>query len=111
VQTCIIHLIRNTFRFASRHYWEEMGKDLRPVYTAPTEAAAVERFEEFDAKWGGQYPAITKLWQNAWSEFVPFLDWDVRVPQRPLPPRREGARALPQRRCGAEVPLPRDPLA
>lgn len=39
VQTCIIHLIRNTFRFASRHYWEEMGKDLRPVYTAPTEAA------------------------------------------------------------------------
>jgi len=40
VQSCIIHLIRNTFRFASRHYWEEMGKGLRPVYTAPTEAAA-----------------------------------------------------------------------
>jgi transposase-like protein len=79
VQTCIIHLIRNTFRFASRHYWEEMGKDLRPVYTAPTEAAARERFEEFDAKWGGQYPAISKLWRNAWSEFVPFLDWDVEI--------------------------------
>ncbi len=79
MQTCIIHLIRNTFRFASRHYWEEMGKDLRPVYTAPTEAAARERLEEFDAKWGGQYPAISKLWQNAWSEFVPFLDWDVEI--------------------------------
>ncbi|WP_344049976.1 IS256 family transposase, partial [Microbacterium aoyamense] len=79
VQTCIIHLIRNTFRFASRHYWEEMGKDLRPVYTAPTEAAAAERFKEFDAKWGSQYPAISKLWQNAWSEFVPFLDWDVEI--------------------------------
>ncbi len=80
VQTCVIHLIRNTFRFASRHYWEEMGKDLRPVYTAPTEAAAAERFRDFDAKWGGaQYPAITKLWQNAWSEFVPFLDWDVEI--------------------------------
>lgn len=46
-----IHLIRNTFRFASRHYWKEMGKDLLPVYMAPTEAAARERFEEFDAKW------------------------------------------------------------
>ncbi len=79
VQTCIIHLIRNTFRFASRHYWEEMGKVLRPVYTAPTEAAAAERFREFDAKWGQQYPAITKLWQNAWAEFVPFLDWDVEI--------------------------------
>lgn len=32
------------------HYWEETGKDPRPVYTAPTEAAAAERFEEFDAK-------------------------------------------------------------
>ncbi|MBP2435684.1 transposase-like protein [Microbacterium amylolyticum] len=79
VQTCIIHLIRNTFRFASRHYCEEMGKDLRPVYTASTESGAVERFEEFDAKWGGQYPAISKLWRSAWSEFVPFLDWDVEI--------------------------------
>lgn len=58
---------------------EEMGKNLRPVYTAPTEAAAAERFREFDAKWGGRYPAISKLWQNAWSEFVPILDWDVEI--------------------------------
>ncbi len=70
VQACIIHLIRNTFRFASRHYWEEMGKDLRPVYTAPTEAAARERFDEFDTKWGDRYPAITRLWRNAWTEFA-----------------------------------------
>ena len=79
VQTCIIHLIRNTFRFASRHYWEKMGKDLKPVYTAPTEAAARERFTEFDERWGQQYPAISKLWRNAWNEFVPFLDWDVEI--------------------------------
>lgn len=81
VQACIIHLIRNTFRFASRHYRKEMGKDLRPVYTAPTEAAARERFEEFDTKRGGQYPAISKLRHNAWSEFVPFLDRDVKIPR------------------------------
>ena len=40
VQACVIHLIRNTFRFASRKYWDEMSRDLRPVYTAPSEAAA-----------------------------------------------------------------------
>ncbi len=57
MQACIIHLIRNTFRFASRKYWDEMSRDLRPVYTAPSEAAARERFAEFDAKWGKQYPA------------------------------------------------------
>lgn len=79
VQTCVIHLIRNTFRYASRKYWDEMSKDLRPVYTAPTEAAAKERFVEFSGKWGQQYPAIVRLWENAWSEFVPFLDYDVEI--------------------------------
>lgn len=79
VQACIIHLIRNTFRFASRKYWDEMSRDLRPVYTAPSETAARERFLEFDAKWGKQYPAITRLWENAWTEFVPFLDYDVEI--------------------------------
>ena len=79
VQTCIIHLIRNTFRYASRKYWDEMARDLRPIYTAPSEAAAKERFVEFTGKWGAQYPAITRMWENAWSEFVPFLDYDVEI--------------------------------
>ncbi|MDJ0396794.1 IS256 family transposase, partial [Rhodococcus sp. G-MC3] len=79
VQTCIIHLIRNTFRFASRKYWDEMARDLKPVYTAPSESAAKERFTEFAEKWGQQYPAIIRMWDNAWSEFVPFLDYDVEI--------------------------------
>ena len=79
VQACVVHLIRNTFRFASRKYWDEMSRDLRPVYTAPSEAAARERFTEFNTKWGKQYPAISKLWENAWSEFIPFLDYDVEI--------------------------------
>ena len=121
VQACIIHLIRNTFRFASRHYWEEMGKDLRPVYTAPTEAAARERFDEFDTKWGDRYPAITRLWRNAWTAnaAVPgprsgdptdhlFHQRD-RVTQRTLPAGRPGPRALPQRRRCAEVSVPDHP--
>lgn len=79
IQTCVIHLIRNTFRYASRKYWDEMARDLRPVYTAATEQAAKERFVEFSGKWGQRYPAITQLWDNAWSEFVPFLDYDTEI--------------------------------
>ena len=56
-----------------------MSRDLRPVYTAPSEAAANERFVEFSSKWGKRYPAIIRLWENAWSEFVPFLDYDVEI--------------------------------
>jgi len=79
IQTCVIHLLRNTFRYASRKYWDQIAKDIRPVYTASTEAAAKERFVEFTGKWGSQYPAIIRLWENAWSEFVPFLDYDVEI--------------------------------
>ncbi|EME66616.1 transposase mutator family protein [Rhodococcus ruber BKS 20-38] len=79
VQTCVIHLLRNTFRYASRRYWDEMSRDLRPIYTAATEAAANERFDEFAVKWGPRYPAIIRLWRSAWSEFVPFLDYDPEI--------------------------------
>ncbi|BDZ55216.1 IS256 family transposase [Agromyces marinus] len=78
VQTCVIHLIRNTFRYASRAHWEELARDLRPVYTASTVDAAWARFEEFEQKWD-RYPAIGKLWRNAWTEFIPFLDWDLEI--------------------------------
>ena len=79
VQTCIIHLIRNTFRYASRKYWDALAKDMRPIYTAPTAVAARDRFEEFAEKWGKPYPAIVRLWENAWAEFIPFLDYDVEI--------------------------------
>ena len=42
VQACIIHLIRNTFRYASRKYWDELSRDLKPIYQAPTADAAAE---------------------------------------------------------------------
>ncbi len=79
VQTCVIHLIRNTFRYAPRQHWDELSRDLKPVYTAPTEAAARERFADFEAKWATKYPAIGRLWRSAWAEFAPFLDWDAEI--------------------------------
>jgi putative transposase len=79
VQTCVIHLLRNTFRYAARQHWDRISKDLKPVYTAPTEPAAAARFAEFSEIWGGQYPAITRLWKSAWTEFMPFLEYDVEI--------------------------------
>nr|WP_240972277.1 IS256 family transposase [Microbispora sp. CL1-1] len=79
VQTCVVHLLRASFRYAARQHWDAIAKALRPVYTAPTEAAALERFAEFAEVWGGKYPAIVKLWQDAWAEFVPFLSFDVEI--------------------------------
>ena len=79
VQTCVVHLLRNSFRYAARQHWDAIAKALKPVYTAPTEAAATERFLGFAEAWGSRYPAIVKLWENAWAEFVPFLAFDVEI--------------------------------
>jgi len=79
VQTCVLHLIRHTFRLAGRQHWDQIAKALRPVYTAPTEAAAKERFIEFAATWGERYPGIVRLWENAWAKFVPVLAFEVEV--------------------------------
>jgi len=79
VQTCVLHLIRNTFRFAARQHWDAMARQLRPVYTAVNEAQARERLDEFYADWAERYPAIRTLWDNAWGEFVPFLDYSVEI--------------------------------
>ncbi|WP_370447544.1 IS256 family transposase [Kitasatospora sp. SolWspMP-SS2h] len=78
-QTCIVHLIRASFRYAARQDWDKISKALKPVYTAPTEDAALERFVEFTEAWGRKYPAIVRLWENAWPEFVPFLSFDAEV--------------------------------
>ncbi len=75
----MVHLLRNSFRYAGRQHWEAIAKALRPVYTAATEAAALERFLEFCEAWGQRYPAIVRLWENAWAEFVPFLGFDVEI--------------------------------
>ncbi len=79
VQTCIIHLIRNTFRLTSRKYWDELKRDLRPIYTAVNAAAARVGFDELAAKWGDRYPAMIGLWTNAWEEFIPFLDYHLEI--------------------------------
>ncbi|MGW2354185.1 IS256 family transposase [Actinacidiphila glaucinigra] len=79
VQTCVVHLLRNSFRYAARQDWDKIAKALKPVYTAPSADAAEERFLEFQEAWGRKYPAIVKLWSDAWAEFVPFLSYDVEI--------------------------------
>jgi transposase-like protein len=79
VQTCIIHLIRNTFRLASKRDWDAIKHDVKPIYTAVNADAARAALDELSQKWGTKYAAIIRLWENAWEEFIPFLDYDVEI--------------------------------
>jgi putative transposase len=79
VQTCVIHLIRNSYRLTSRKHSDELKRDLKAMYEAPTPDAAEAALEELDDKWATKYPALIRLWRNAWTEFIPFLDYDIEI--------------------------------
>jgi putative transposase len=74
-----IHLIRNTFRLASKQDWDALKRDVKPICTAVNATAARAAFEELTERWGRKYGAIVRLRENAWEEFIPFLDYDVEI--------------------------------
>jgi len=59
--------------------WDKIATALKPIYTASTLDQAEERFLEFSEAWGKKYPAIVRLWESAWAEFVPFLQFDAEI--------------------------------
>jgi transposase-like protein len=79
VQTCVVHLVRNTLRYASKKYWQAITKQMRQIYTAPTVEAAEDAFAEFAEKWEPTYPAMVAMWRRSWPEFTPFLAFPVEV--------------------------------
>ena len=79
VQTCVVHMVRNSLRYASKRHWSAITKAMRAIYTAPTVPAAEMLFADFAAEWRSTYPAMIRSWENAWAEFVPFLEFPVEL--------------------------------
>ena len=75
VQTCVVHLVRNSLRYASKKHWQAITKQMRAIYTADTVQGAEAMFADFALTWRDTYPAMIKSWENAWPEFVPFLEF------------------------------------
>ncbi len=75
VQTCVVHLVRNSLRYASKKHWSQITKQMRLIYTAPTVAAAEAEFDAVAQAWRGKYPAMIAGWERTWDEFVPFLEF------------------------------------
>jgi putative transposase len=79
VQTCVVHLVRNSLRYASKKHWGQITRQMRAIYTAATVAAAEDRFAEFAETWQERYPDMIGSWETAWGEFVPFLEFPVEL--------------------------------
>lgn len=79
VQTCIVHLLRNSLKFVSWKERRAVAADLKAVYGADTEEAALAGLEAFEAKWGQRYPMIGKSWRENWPRARPFLEFPKEI--------------------------------
>jgi transposase-like protein len=79
VQQCVIHQIRNTIRYVASKNQKEFMKDLKPVYTAPTEEAGLLLLDTLEEKWGSKYPYPIKSWRNNWNNLAVFFKYPDEI--------------------------------
>lgn len=80
LQTCIVHLIRNSLDYASWKDRRALAAAIRPIYTAPSAEAAQAELEAFaDGPWGQRYPTVSAAWRNAWDRVIPFFAFPPAV--------------------------------
>ena len=80
LQTCIVHLIRNSLDYASWKDRKLLAAALRPVYTAASAEAAAQALDEFErGAWGQKYPTVTAAWRRAWDRVIPFFAFPPAV--------------------------------
>jgi putative transposase len=79
VQTCIVHLIRQSLRFVPDKHRRPVAADLKPIYTAVDADAAAEALAAFEAEWGERYPMIGNTWRQTWEHVIPFLAFPTDV--------------------------------
>jgi len=80
LQTCIVHLIRNSLDYASWKDRKQLAAALRPIYTATTAEAAEEALNAFAASaWGQKHPTVVATWRRAWDRVIPFFTFPPEI--------------------------------
>ena len=74
LQTCIVHLIRNSLELASWKERKALAAAIKPIYTAPSADAALAELEAFEqGSWGRKFPTVVASWRRAWQRVIPFF--------------------------------------
>jgi transposase-like protein len=80
LQTCIVHLIRNSLDYASWKDRKALAAALRPIYAAPSAEAALAALDAFeDGEWGRKFPTVTAAWRRAWDRVIPFFAFPPEI--------------------------------
>ena len=79
IQRCIIHQLRNSFKYVSYKDLKEFSRDFKGVYNAVSEEAALDELCSLKEKWGRQYPYAFRSWENNWDVLSPFFKYPGEV--------------------------------
>ena len=118
LQTCIVHLIRNSLDYATWKDRKLLAAALRPIYTAASAEAAEAALDAFErGMWGKKFPTVAAAWRRAWSHVIPFFAFPpqirrviyttnaICVHQRAAAQDHQDTRPLSERRCGVQADL------
>jgi transposase-like protein len=80
LQTCIVHLIRNSLDYASWKDRKPLAAALRPIYAAASAEAALAALDAFeDGEWGRKFPTVVAAWRRAWDQVIPFFAFPPEI--------------------------------
>ena len=79
VQTCIVHLVRQSLNFCGWKDRKIVASDLKQIYQAVDDTQAQKSLSDFEEKWGPKYPSIAPAWRRAWNEVIPFFAFPPAV--------------------------------
>jgi transposase-like protein len=80
LQTCIVHLIRNSLDYASWKDRKPLAAALRPIYAAASAEAAEAALDAFaDGEWGRKFPTVVAAWRRAWAQVIPFFTFPPEI--------------------------------
>ena len=79
IQKCIIHQIRSSTRYVSYKDLKKVTADLKPIYKAVTEEAALVELDRFEEAWGAKYPLMVQSWRKNWDELSTFFKYPPEI--------------------------------
>jgi putative transposase len=80
LQTCIVHLMRNSLDYASWKERKALAQAIKPIYTAPSAEAAASELDAFEqGAWGRKFPTVVAAWRRAWDRVIPFFAFPPAV--------------------------------
>ena len=79
VQRCVIHMLRNSFKYINYADLKKFSADFKNVYNAPNESIALDELEIVREKWGKKYPYAISNWENNWEDVNSFFQFPDEI--------------------------------